>query len=141
MTGAANSRGEQLARAAVQLIGIPYRLHGRDPATGLDCVGVLAASLDSIRQHWALPTGYTLRNRAFPGISAIASDCGFAEIQGKILAGDVLSVRPHACQLHFLISIAQDRYVHAHAGLRRVALTPWVPEWTLERHFRLSGQT
>ena len=34
-----------LAEAALGLLGVPFRLHGRDPATGLDCVGLVAEAL------------------------------------------------------------------------------------------------
>ncbi len=34
-----------LAAAALNLIGTPFRLHGRDPATGLDCVGLVAEAM------------------------------------------------------------------------------------------------
>ena len=40
-----HATGEALATAAEQLIGIPFRLHGRNPETGLDCVGVVAAAV------------------------------------------------------------------------------------------------
>ena len=34
-----------LARAAAGCLGVRFRLHGRDPATGLDCLGLLGAAL------------------------------------------------------------------------------------------------
>ena len=30
---------QALAEAAAALVGSRFRLHGRDPATGLDCIG------------------------------------------------------------------------------------------------------
>ena len=41
---------ESLALAAEALEGAPFRLHGRDPVTGLDCIGVLAQSLEAFGQ-------------------------------------------------------------------------------------------
>ena len=40
--------GEALAEAAVAFAGTRFRLHGRDPETGLDCIGLLAAALTRI---------------------------------------------------------------------------------------------
>ncbi len=36
---------EAFAEAAESLVGIRFRLFGRDPAYGLDCVGLVAAAL------------------------------------------------------------------------------------------------
>jgi cell wall-associated NlpC family hydrolase len=48
MSGAPNCPG--LATAAETLVGSRFRLHGRDPETGLDCVGVVAAAMAAIGQ-------------------------------------------------------------------------------------------
>ena len=37
--------GDALAQAAQKLIGSPFRLHGRNRETGLDCIGVVGAAL------------------------------------------------------------------------------------------------
>ena len=38
----------KLAAAALTLVGSPWRLHGRNPATGLDCIGLLGAALGGL---------------------------------------------------------------------------------------------
>jgi hypothetical protein len=50
-----------LAAAALNLIGTPFRLHGRDPARGLDCVGLVAEAMRRAGFHPVPPGGYGLR--------------------------------------------------------------------------------
>lgn len=128
--------GQQLASAAEALVGIPFRLHGRDPATGLDCVGVLAAALSSGGNSHRLPNGYALRNRSLLDTSSIAQLCGLFPASGSIVAGDVLICRVSPCQFHIAIAAPEDRFVHAHAGLRRVVLTPGPLPWPVVQHWR-----
>lgn len=128
--------GQQLAAAAEALVGTPFRLHGRDPATGLDCVGVLAAALGSVGHSHRLPAGYTLRNRSLIDTSPIAELCGLAPVSGNIVAGDVLICRVSPCQFHIAIAASQSGFVHAHAGLRRVVLAPGPLPWPIVQHWR-----
>ena len=37
--------GAAIAAAARALVGVPFRLQGRDPALGLDCVGLVGAAM------------------------------------------------------------------------------------------------
>lgn len=129
--------GSQLAIAAETLVGAPFRLHGRDPATGLDCVGVLAAALYSIGRPARLPNGYTLRNRALADTSPVAELCGLCSASGEIEAGDVLICRVGPCQFHIAIAASDGGFVHAHAGLRRVVVTPAPVPWPVIQHWRL----
>lgn len=129
--------GADLAAAAEALVGAPFRLHGRDPASGLDCIGVLAASLAACGRPAHLPTGYALRTRALPGLEAIVSDCAMVPVAGPAQAGDVLLVRVGACQFHLLIALDERRFVHAHAGLRRVVCSHMPAGWAVVGHWRL----
>lgn len=129
--------GEDLARAAEELAGVPFRLHGRDPATGLDCVGVVAAAFAACGRRPRKPHGYGLRNRAVDGWLALAEDAGLVNAQGGQRPGDVVLVRPGPGQHHLLVVLAGDRFVHAHAGLRRVVIQPGPLSWPIERRWRL----
>lgn len=129
--------GEALARAAEALAGARFRLHGRDPATGLDCIGVLAAALAAIGRRAELPTGYALRSHRLPELARWASACGLAEAQGPIRPGDVLLLRSGPCQHHLAIALPGGRFVHAHAGLRRVVAVPGPPDAPVLRRWRL----
>lgn len=132
-----NPPGLTLARAAEALAGSPFRLHGRDPATGLDCVGLVAASLGAVGAKAPATAGYRLRNRSIGHLLACATDAGLTPCQGEIRPGDVLLVAPGPLQHHLLIALEGNRFVHAHAGLRRVAITPGPPAWPILRRWRL----
>ena len=125
--------GDQLAAAAEALVGAPFRLHGRDPATGLDCVGVVLAALGTT----ADVRGYGLRNRSIAPYQELAAASGFVPSAGPTERGDLLLVQPGPGQHHLLIATAPGRFVHAHAGLRRVVLQPGPLPWPVERAWRL----
>jgi cell wall-associated NlpC family hydrolase len=132
--------GAELARAAEALVGTSYRLHGRDPATGLDCVGVIASALAACRRLRRAPAGYGLRNRSIAPLLALAEDNGLIPAEGRIAPGDIVLVRPGAGQHHLLIAVAEDRFVHAHAGLRRVVAQPGPLPWPIEARWRLEHE-
>lgn len=119
------SFGIALAHAAAALIGTPFRLHGRDPATGLDCVGLVHAALAAIGRNTPAPCDYGLRNRHISHALGFVSKAGFTHASGPALPGDVLLVEPGPLQHHLLILGVDDAAIHAHAGLRRVVSTPW----------------
>lgn len=129
--------GERLAAAAEGLIGTPFRLHGRDPATGLDCIGVLARSLHSIGMPARLPDAYSLRAQEVRGLEIVAEASGFAPAHGASVPGDVLFARIGPVQFHLLIAARDSRFVHAHAGLRRVVIGKLGEGWSIVGHWRL----
>lgn len=113
-----------LARAAQSLIGAPFRLHGRDMETGLDCLGLIGAALVAIGRSVALPCDYSLRMRSLGSLPVLAEAAGLVITQGPMLAGDILLLRVAPCQFHLGV-IAEDLgLLHAHAGLRRVVHSP-----------------
>ena len=128
--------GDQLAAAAEALVGAPFRLHGRDPATGVDCVGVVLTALGTRVKV----RGYGLRNRSIAPFLELAAASGFAPHDGPTERGDLLLVRPGPGQHHLLIAAAPDRFVHAHAGLRRVVLQPGPLAWPVECVWRLNPE-
>jgi cell wall-associated NlpC family hydrolase len=129
--------GAALADAAAALAGSRFRLHGRDPATGLDCVGLLAAALAAIGRPARLPTGYALRACELTGLDGIVAASGFADCADAPSPGDVVLVRPGPAQHHLAIVLRGDRFVHAHAGLRRVVIAPAPLAWPILRRWRL----
>lgn len=130
-----------LAAAARDLVGSPYRFGGRDPTTGLDCIGVLTASFVAIGWRARLPVCNTLRRRDMPDAAQIACEAGLVCMTGAVAAGDILLVRCSPIQLHVLIAVGTERFVHAHAGLRRVVLGPRDRSWTVAAHWRLPTPT
>jgi cell wall-associated NlpC family hydrolase len=128
--------GPELARAAEALAGTPFRLHGRDPTTGLDCIGLLAAALAACGRPSRLPNGYSMRNLGAMMLPPDPGELGFAAASGGIIAGDVLLLSPGPGQLHLAIAAAGASFVHAHAGLGKVVVQPGPPSGEVLRHWR-----
>jgi len=124
-------RGAPLAAAAAGLVGSPFRLHGRDPATGLDCVGLVVAALSAAGATPHAPTGYSLRNLSVDQWLHFAVRSGLALSHEPIRAGDVLLIALGHCQHHLAIADGDASIIHAHAGLRQVVRQPLEPSWRI----------
>lgn len=134
------NRGDSLALAALRLVGTPFRLHGRAPESGLDCIGVIVAALRADGRECELPTGYRLRTGEWPSADDWAQRHGFAPMSGPFLAGDVLMTKPGPAQLHLaIVSPDPAHVVEAHASLRKVVLGPLPPLHTITRHWRFGA--
>jgi len=129
--------GAALAAAAERLVGVPYRLHGRDPATGLDCVGLVAAALSAIGRTVPAPSGYQLRRLRVERLLGAADDAVLREATGPVEPGDILLLTPGPGQHHLAVAAADQAAIHAHAGLGRVVRTPAPLPWPTERRWRL----
>lgn len=126
----------RLADAALAMVGAPFRLHGRDPLTGLDCVGLVALALAQCGVRPAVPVGYTMRALDIDAFLHLAERCGLIEVERE---GDVVLASVHPLQPHLLVA-APDGYVHAHAGLGRVVVQPHPLPWPILRQWRLRAQ-
>ena len=126
---------DQFAANAEALVGTRFRLGGRDPAAGLDCVGLAAWALGP---RVVAPHGYALRNSTIACHLQFAARAGFSPVGGAISRGDLILVTPGPAQHHLLIALAPARFVHAHAGLRRVVVHAGAAPWPLLRHWRLT---
>lgn len=129
----------RFAHHAEQLEGTPFRLHGRNPETGLDCIGLAACALERAGAKSVAPTGYTLRNSDIARYLAKVLPAGFAPVTGNVLRGDILLVRPGPSQHHLLVALGQNRYVHAHAGLNRVVIQTGLSGWPVLHHWRIAA--
>lgn len=134
-----HAAGDAFALAAATMIGRRFRLYGRNPQTGLDCVGLVAASLAAIGQNASLPSRYSLRNSMTAHWEEYFVRSGFEPAGGKFFAGDLIVVRPAALQLHLMIAETPRSSIHAHAGLRRVVRQPFQPDIPIAAHWRLSN--
>lgn len=132
--------GEALAAAAASFEGVRFRLHGRDPATGLDCIGLVGASLARCGRQVRFPRGYLLRNRTIGTWLGLAEANDLHPAIGPVERGDVLLTRPGPAQHHLLLALGQDHFVHAHAGLRRVVVQHFAPSPSPFAHWRLSPE-
>lgn len=130
--------GAKLAAAASALVGTRFRLHGRDPATGLDCIGLLAAALAQAGRPVVLPNGYALRLRDPAAWLPDPDLLGFIPAQPPFMPGDAVLLRVGAAQAHLVIAGPDGGWVHAHAGLRRVVHQPIRPDGEILHHWRLA---
>lgn len=120
-------------RAARALVGAPFRLHGRDPTTGLDCIGLVACAVGGA----VVPTGYRLRQGS-PDAIVAGLDAALVRVD-VARAGDVLLFEAGAAQFHLGV-MTERGFVHACALLRRVVETPGMPEWPLIGAWRKLGR-
>jgi cell wall-associated NlpC family hydrolase len=128
--------GAAIAARAVACVGAPFRLHGRQPEAGLDCVGLVGEALAGTGLSFDLPRDYTLRGEHLDRIIAFfGRDCFDAIAGPDFRPGDILLCQPAVRQFHFAV-IADTGAVHAHAGLRRVVLTPLPLPWPIIGHWR-----
>ena len=125
------------AEAAEALLGAPFRLGGRDPATGIDCVGLVACALGGAEA----PQGYGLRNGAIDRHLALAARAGFAPASGPVERGALVLTVPGPAQHHLLVALGSSRFVHAHAGLRRVVLQSGPLPWPERARWRLATES
>lgn len=132
--------GERVLAAALELVGVRFRPQGRDPALGLDCVGVVAVALERAGARVMLPRAYALASGCVPpGAVPCAVQGGVRPCDGS-MAGDVLLCRISAAQLHLVVR-GHDGIVHADAQARRVVARPGAVPWPVEAAWRLTGRS
>jgi len=115
--------------AARALVGVPFRLHGRSPERGLDCVGLAALVL-----RRAAPEGYGLRSGDEGRASEWLRAAGLQRVEAA-REGDLALVRPGPLQLHLMI-VVPGGHVHAHAGVGRVVEMPGPSPWPVIGYWR-----
>lgn len=136
MTDRQRADGEAIARAASALIGTRFRLHGRDPDYGLDCIGVVGEALAGAGFRIRTPHDYSLRNSRIAGFLQFAGMAGLQPAQLPAIAGDIVLTRPGPAQFHLLVYTGQNTFIHAHAGLRKVARMPGPLHDPIIHHWR-----
>jgi len=104
------------------MVGVRFRRQGCDPATGLDCVGLVWAAYAAAGWRLVRPVGYPMRGWRRERVEAALLAAGFGPAEDARI-GDVGLIALAAGQFH-LGMIGAESFVHAHAGLRRVVETP-----------------
>ena len=130
---------ERFASEAEKLRGTPFRLLGRDPSTGLDCIGLATCALERAGGSARAPSAYRLRNLDIGDFIGCAPRSGLRGARGPVLRGDLVLTRPGPAQHHLLVSLGEALFVHAHAGLGRVVIQPLREDWPILHHWRLSA--
>jgi len=132
--------GALFAAAAAALVGVPFRLHGRN-LDGVDCVGLVALALGAIGRKPSVPVGYRLRALTLGPLLQFAERNGFVISPGAERPGDLVLVHPCPLQAHLVIASAQGGFVHAHAGLGRVIHEQRHCPWPIAARWRLNEST
>ena len=122
------------ADAAERCVGRPFRLYGRTPESGFDCVGLVAWCCLQSGMRPVLPRTYALRNTRASFVEPFLSKSGFAPVFERESASDLIVVRTGPSQVHFMVAGCDGHFVHAHAGLRKVVRTdtlqwPVIARW------------
>lgn len=129
--------GAAIAAAALQCLGAPFRLHGRNPATGLDCVGLVGWALEQAGQGAGIPADYALRGDGHHRIIAFAKAHQWQELREyPPPPGTILLMRPGPAQVHLGI-VAAGQLIHAHVRLRRVVAAPLPPTGSIAALWRI----
>ncbi len=126
-----NEAARIVARAR-SLIGVRFRPQGRDPAAGLDCIGLVAAATGTTDP----PSGYGLRGGTAEALAAGLRAAGFRAARA-MRAGDVLAMRTGPEQLHLGLWTGEG-LIHAEAGLRRIVERPGEVPWPVIGIWRLA---
>lgn len=128
-----SSRAGDIIRRARALVGSPFRPQGREPGTGLDCVGLVLSTFDvspdTVRRNYRLRGGHR------PEIEAGLMRQFRKVAPNKSRPGDVLLCAISSDQLHLAISCGAS-FVHADARLRRVVETPGELPWPIIGAYR-----
>ena len=119
------------------MVGTRFRFQGIDPATGLDCVGLVWAAYAAAGVPLQRPRAYPLRGWEGERVEAALTAAGLVPAVDGLRIGDVALIALPARQFHLALT-GLDALIHAHAGLRRVVETPVdasalkAPRWRLQ---------
>lgn len=130
----------RIAARAQSRVGVPFRLHGRTPESGFDCIGLLADALHSVGFDLPIPDGYSLRGQYEQDATGFFQSGCFTALEANEAEapGNIGLVRIAPRQLHFIIYGAGS-FIHSHAALRRVVLTPDPVPWPAIGRWRYLG--
>jgi hypothetical protein len=129
--------GRAIANAALQCLGVPFRLHGRDLNKGLDCVGVALHALGAVRATSSPPNDYNLRGPGEQTIRLWAKNAGLLPLSHhQDQPGDIVLVAPAPGQSHLLV-LTGTGFVHAHLGVRKTIAVPGAHPWPVRMRWRL----
>ena len=122
--------GQEVVARARGLVGVRFRAQGRDPAFGLDCVGLVAAALG--REVGADHAG---RSGDVARVAREAARLGLVRADAQ-RAGDVVAFESGPGQLHLGVR-SEGGVIHADAGARCVVERPGAAPWPVLAEWRV----
>lgn len=123
--------------AARGCVGARFRPQGRVPATGLDCVGLVAFALTEAGAEVAVPRGYALRGGDPGEVERVLAGAGLRRVVDR-RAGDVLVCASGPGTLHLAVD-GGGSVIHADAGARQVVERPGEAPWPVIARYRWRG--
>lgn len=122
-----------IVRRARALTGVPFRPQGREPATGVDCIGLALYAYRIEALH--IPRTYRLRGNHREKVEEALAKYFRKTGSRSSKAGDLMLVEVKPDQLHLAIACGSS-FVHADAGVRKVVERPGEPPWPVVARFR-----
>ena len=126
-----------IVAAARACVGTRFRVQGRTPGLGLDCVGVVLVAARAAGIVPASLSAYALGSDHEADIEPVLAQVG-CKFVVSALPGDILVIAPSTRQRHLAI-VTKAGVVHAHAGLGRIVEGPVDAGWAIVGAYRLPG--
>ena len=122
-----------MARARA-LVGCRFRPQGRSPELGVDCIGVACVAFEIPADE--VPCDYRLRGNFRDRIERELGGCLTRVAEGDVRPGDLMLLAVATDQVHLAVK-TNVGFVHADAGLRKVAEVPGSPPWPMIAAYRM----
>lgn len=130
--------GDDIALRARALVGTRFRPQGRDPRSGLDCVGTAASAAGIAPER--IRRDYALRGPGLVEVEHGLCDLGCLPVPGDAAEpGDVIVCLAGPQQIHLVIA-TDGGFVHADARVRLVVERPLPLPWPVLGVWRLTGE-
>lgn len=114
-------KAERTIATARACIGVPFHHQGRNPAAGLDCIGLVIHALRAVGMNVQDRADYARRPDGVSLIAAIEAH-GATKVE-EIMAGDILVFRYGGQPQHVALATAQTKLIHSFAPAGRVVET------------------
>ncbi len=110
-----------------RFLGAPFRLGGRDPQRGIDCIGLVALAYDKVE---VAPKGYVMRGASLSRWASELDRHFLRRIDASLKPGDIALLETGPSTWHIGIWTG-DSLIHADARLGRVVETPRPLPWPI----------
>src|SRR3546814_12107890 len=100
------------------MVGVRFRPQGKDPVTGLDCVGLVWAAYAAAGRRLVRPANYPLRGWRLERIEGALVVADFVRADDATRDGDVALIGHPAAQYHPGLT-GPETFINAHAVDRK----------------------